>query len=268
MTHEFDAATAVVPDGPGRYAVTLDDTWGVGEGLLNGGYLMALGTRAALADSPHADPLAVSTTFLRPIPAGPAVVTVETLRTGRTVASYRVGIGSGDGPPAVDLQVTATTLDTRPPVWTDLAAPSIAAPDDCLQMAARGAGPTPPGLSTVLDYAFDPATSGFLNGEPGPAPILNLWLRFADGRDIDPLGLVLLCDACPPVMFAMGIYGWAPTVAMQTLVRARPVPGWCQIQARARLIGGGFSDEEVAVWDSAGTLVAQGRQIAVPPRQS
>ncbi|MDQ3463255.1 MAG: thioesterase family protein [Actinomycetota bacterium] len=32
------------------------------------------------------------------------------------------------------------------------------------------------------------------------------------------------------------------------------------------MIGGGFSDEEVAIWDSTGTLVAQSRQIAVPPR--
>lgn len=266
MPHAFDAATAVRPDGPGRYDVSLDETWGVGEGLLNGGYLMAIGARTALADSPHPDPLAVSATFLRPIPAGAAVASVQTLHTGRTVACYRVGLGVDERTPGVDLQVTAATLDRRSPVWTDLTAPAIARPEDCLRMAARGAGPTPPGLSTVLDYAFDPASSGFLTGEPGTEPILNLWLRFADGRDVDPLGLVLLCDACPPVMFAIGMYGWAPTVAMQVLVRARPVPGWCQLEARARLIGGGFSDEEVAVWDSAGTLVAQGRQIAVPPR--
>lgn len=266
MSHEFDVATALRPTGPGRYAVTLDEVWGVGEGLLNGGYLMALGARAALADGPHTDPLVVSATFLRPIPAGPAVVSVQVLRIGRTVSSYRVSVGSDEGSPGVDLQVTAATLDSVPPVWSDLPPPTIAAPDQCLRMGARGAGATPPGLTTVLDYAFDPPTSGFLRDEPGDEPVLNLWLRFADGREIDPLGLVLLCDACPPVPFAMGAYGWAPTISMQVLVRARPAPGWCQLQARARLIGGGFSDEEVAVWDSTGTLVAQGRQIAVPPR--
>lgn len=266
MTHAFDAATTLESAGPGRYSIDLDDEWGVGEGLLNGGYLMALAAAAAAADGPHPDPLAVSAQFLRPLPAGRAVVSVEPLRAGRTVASYRVGVAGADGTLGVDAQVTTATLRDDEPVWTDLAAPVIAAPEDCLHMAARGAGPTPPGLARVLDYAFDPETSGFLTGTPGPLPVLNHWLRFTDGRDVDPLALVLFCDACPPVSFAMGRFGWAPTISMQVLIRGRPVPGWCQLEARSRLIGGAFSDEEVAVWDSAGTLVAQGRQIAVPPR--
>lgn len=266
MTLAFDAATALDPTGPGRFTTTLDEEWGVGEGLLNGGYLMALAARAAVLDGPHADPLAVSAQFLRPLPAGRAVVSVEPLRAGRTVASYRVGVAAEDGSLGVDAQVTTATLAAGDPVWTDLLPPVIAAPEDCLQMAAPGAGVAPPGLARVLDYAFDPATSGFLTGTPGPAPVLNLWLRFTDGRAVDPLGLVLFSDACPPVAFALGRFGWAPTISMQVLIRARPAPGWCQLEARSRLIGGAFSDEEVAVWDSTGTLVAQGRQIAVPPR--
>lgn len=266
MPHDFDSATALTAMGSGRYGTTLDAEWGVGEGLLNGGYLMALAARAAVTAGPHADPLAVSATFLKPIPAGPATVTVESLRAGRTVASYRVRIVAEDGTLGVDTQVTTAALAAGEPVWTDLRAPGIAAPADCLRMALPGAGATPPGLTRVLDYAFDPATSGFLTGTPGPEPVLNLWLRFADDRPIDPLGLVLFCDACPPVAFAMGRFGWAPTISMQVLIRARPAPGWCQLEARSRLIGGTFSDEEVALWDSTGTLVAQGRQIAVPPR--
>jgi len=164
------------------------------------------------------------------------------------------------------MQVTAAALRGGATAWTDAVPPRIARPEDCLRDAMPGAGPAPPGLTQVLDYAFDPASSGWLAGTPGPQPLLNLWLRFADGRPIDPLGLVLLCDACPPVLFAMGRYGWVPTIAMQVLIRAVPAAGWCQVAARARLIGGGFSDEEVSVWDSTGALVAQSRQIAVPPR--
>ncbi|MBA2388923.1 MAG: thioesterase family protein [Geodermatophilaceae bacterium] len=263
--HTFDAATAVRALGNGRYAATLDPVWGVGEGLLNGGYLMALGVRSALVDSGHPDPLAVSATFLRPLPAGSATVVVEPLRSGRTVSSSRVTVGADEESPSVDMQVTAATL-TGGATWTDSVPPVIARPEDCLRGPMPGAGATPPGLTEVLDYAFDPDTSGWLTGTPGRQPLLNLWLRFTDARPIDPLGLVLLCDACPPVLFALGRFGWAPTVAMQVLIRAVPAPGWCQVEARARLIGGGFSDEEVAVWDSTGALVAQSRQIAVPPR--
>jgi len=80
--HAFDAATEVRAQADGRYAATLDPAWSVGEGLLNGGYLMALGVRAALAGSIHPDPLAVSATFLRPLPAGAATVVVQPLRSG------------------------------------------------------------------------------------------------------------------------------------------------------------------------------------------
>lgn len=263
----FDVATAVRPEGAGTYAIDLDPTWNVGPGLLNGGYLMALGVRAALAGGPHPDPLAVSATFLRPLAAGTARAAVIPLRTGRTVASSHVTLASAAGEPAaVDLQVTAASLRREAPEWTDVQPPPIAPPEDCLGMGMPGYDS--PGLAQVLRYAFDPETSGWLRGRPGPLPLLNLWLRFADGRPIDPLALVLMADACPPVSFATGRLGWAPTISMQVLVRARPAEGWCQVQARSRLIAGGFSDEEAMIWDSAGTLVAQARQIAVPPRSS
>lgn len=266
MPHAFDAATELTPDDGGGYRTTLDAEWGVGEGLLNGGYLMALAARAAVAAGTHADPLAVSATFLKPLPAGPATVRTEALRVGRTVASYQVSIAAADRTLGVVALVTTATLAAEEPVWTDLRAPAIAVPEDCLAMSAPGAGQTAPGLARVLDYAFDPTTSGFLTGTPGAEPVLNLWLRFADGRPVDALGLVQFCDACPPVAFALGRFGWAPTISMQVLIRARPAPGWCQLEARSRLLGGAFSDEEVAIWDSTGTLVAQGRQIAVPSR--
>ncbi|MBA3525235.1 MAG: thioesterase family protein [Geodermatophilaceae bacterium] len=263
--YAFDAATAVRSERPGTYAIDLDPAWSVGPGLLNGGYLMALGVRAALADGPHPDPLAVSATFLRPLAAGPATALTVPLRSGRTVASTRVSLTSAPGePPGVDLQVTTASLCGDAPEWTDVRAPAIAAPQDCLGMTMPGY--ESPGLAQVLQYAFDPDTSGWLRGRPGTEPLLNLWLRFADGRPVDPLALVLMADACPPVSFATGRLGWAPTISMQVLVRGRPAPGWCQVQARSRLVAGGFSDEEAMIWDSTGALVAQARQIAVPPR--
>ena len=48
--HAFDAATRVTRAGDGRYEAFLDDQWSIG-GRLNGGYLLALMTRAALAEA-------------------------------------------------------------------------------------------------------------------------------------------------------------------------------------------------------------------------
>jgi hypothetical protein len=45
-------------------------------------------------------------------------------------------------------------------------------------------------------------------------------------------------------------------------MRAVPCPGPLAVGARARHVGGGWFDEEAEVWDAAGRLVAQSRQIA------
>ena len=75
--HAFDLATAV-RGGPERWAAEVDPGWTVA-GRPNGGYLLALVTRAALevAGQPH--PLAVSAHFLSPSDPGPAELEVRLL---------------------------------------------------------------------------------------------------------------------------------------------------------------------------------------------
>jgi Acyl-CoA thioesterase C-terminal domain len=41
-----------------------------------------------------------------------------------------------------------------------------------------------------------------------------------------------------------------------------PAPGLLRVAARCKHVSGGWFDEEAEVWDSAGNLVAQSRQIA------
>jgi hypothetical protein len=45
-------------------------------------------------------------------------------------------------------------------------------------------------------------------------------------------------------------------------MRAVPVAGPLGVAARSRHVSGGWFDEESEVWDAAGQLVAQSRQIA------
>jgi hypothetical protein len=40
------------------------------------------------------------------------------------------------------------------------------------------------------------------------------------------------------------------------------VPGWLEVHGSGRLVSDGWFDEEVEIWDSAGRLVAQSRQLA------
>src|SRR3978361_1267619 len=81
----FDAATAV-SRAEGGLVAELDPGWDVGAGILNGGYLLAVVARAAALESPHPHPVAVSASYLRATPPGPATLTVTPGTAGRTLA--------------------------------------------------------------------------------------------------------------------------------------------------------------------------------------
>ena len=49
-------------------------------------------------------------------------------------------------------------------------------------------------------------------------------------------------------------------------VRAPPATGWLRIRHATRNFAGGLFEEDAEVWDSAGRLVAQSRQLARAPR--
>jgi hypothetical protein len=271
----FDRATALTPTGTGSapgstttFATELDPGWDVGGGVLNGGYLLAVVARAAVEVSPHAHPVALSASYLRAAAPGPATVAVTAGPAGRTLQHAVVVLSDAAGP-AVSVQVTTATLgdeDAEHPVPPPAATPV----QDCFSIAEHAhlapPGMPVPGLSQQVETRLDPLTAGWALGEPGDEPVIRAWLRFADGREPDPLGLVAFTDALPPTSWATGRLGWAPTVQLQTLVRARPAPGWCLVEARGGQAGDGWVDEDYRVWDSTGRLVAQSRQLARLPR--
>jgi acyl-CoA thioesterase len=256
----FDAATAVRRAEGGGLVADLDPGWDVGGGILNGGYLLAVAVRAAVLDSPHPHPVALSASYLRATAGGPAHLAVTPGPAGRTLAHSSVTLG-GEAGPSLAVQVTTARLGTEPAEYTVNAAPQVPAPDDCIAARTTGAGPAV-GLVRHIDTRLDPATAGWTVGRFSDERVLRSWIRLTDGRAPDPLALLLFADALPPTAFAVGRPGWAPTVQLQVLVRALPAPGWCLVEARSTEVAGGWSDEECRIWDAEGRLVAQARQLA------
>ena len=86
-------------------------------------------------------------------------------------------------------------------------------------------------------------------------------MRFTDGRDADLLSLPLLVDSTAPSVLELGVA--STTVELTVYLRAQPAPGWLACRQPARFVSGGYHEEDFEVWDSAGALVAQSRQLAV-----
>lgn len=88
------------------------------------------------------------------------------------------------------------------------------------------------------------------------------WIRFADGREPDPISLLTFLDAFPPVAFDLGSVGWVPTIEFTGYVRAVPAAGWLAVRLRTSTVTGNLLEEDAEIWDSTGRLVAHSRQLA------
>lgn len=263
----FDECTAVRPGGAGGvWDVELRDEFTIVNGRPNGGYLLALLGRAAVLALGEPDRHVISATasYVAPPAVGPATVRTEVQRRGRTASQVRTVLVQDDTP-RVEVLMLVGALDSEPPVWGDVAAPTL--PDEETCQAASEARRSPitggePPMAKVVSLAFDPATLGWAAGEPGGQGEMRAWVRFADNRPFDPLALLLAVDALPPATFEVAMTGWVPTLSLTAYIRARPAPGPLRVRFRVGVIAGGRADETCEVWDSAGRLVAQSTQLA------
>jgi acyl-coenzyme A thioesterase PaaI-like protein len=235
---------------------------------VNGGVLVATVLRAVLDTSPHPYPVATSAHFLRVPLLKPAEVEVTWLRQGRTAATARAAVIQ-DGQTALDTTVTTGNLPAGPAANGELSwtgePPQLPPIEECVNL-----GPWPgtvgpdgtAGYAAQVDMRLDPATTGWRHGQPAGVPEMRGYFGLQDERDPDAYLLALAADGLPPVVFGLGASGWSPTVELTWYMRAVPVPGPLRVATRCRHVSGGWFDEEAEVWDAAGQLVAQSRQLA------
>lgn len=238
----------------------IDPTWAVG-GRAHGGYLLRTAVEAALTED-HPHPLAVSAHYLSSPEVAGVDVQVHRVRQGRRVATSRVGL-SQQGSPRVEVLLSAGTLSAADPYWRSPEGPPDLPP---LEECPRSPAASPLGLTVGyldhVDLRLDPATAQWAVGAPAGQARVSGWVRRDDGADATPLDLVVFADAMPPVTFDLGLYGWVPTIELTVHLRGLPTAGWLRMTQRARLLRDGWVDEECEIWDSAGHLVAQARQLA------
>jgi hypothetical protein len=223
------------------------------------------GPSATPSRTPTPSPSRRTTSASQP---GPAVVRTDVVRTGRTLSTGQASLFQydEDGTEVERIRVLASygDLDALPDdVRTSAKPPAIPPMDQCF---GPQDGPAPvEGSSAITDrlmLKLDPATLGWALGQPSGRGEMRAWFGLADGRDADPLSLLLAVDALPPTAFEIGLKGWVPTVELTVHVRSRPAPGPLRVSITTRNLAGGFLEEDAEVWDSADRLVAQSRQLA------
>jgi acyl-CoA thioesterase len=255
----FDADTAVARAGAdGSFSATVTDRWDGTGGAVNGGYLLAICTRALGLVMPFPDPVVISGFFLRRARVGPAVVGTSVVRSGMSMAFGEAAL-TQQGKDVVRVSAAFAKLGAKEgPVFVDGTPPALPPPAECVGV--------PVGAFDVASIAerveFRTAElPGWFRGQPTGRPSGEFWMRFADGREADLLSLPLLVDSTAPSVLELGAQ--STTVQLTVHLRAVPAPGWLACRATTRFVSGGYHEEDFEVWDSAGAMVAQSRQLAL-----
>lgn len=266
----FDEATAVRARADGRtFDADIDPAWTIGPDKPNGGYLLALLGRAAVAATNAAGGtqpfvVAANVQYIASPAVAPATVAVEVLRVGRSASQARATLVQ-DGRPCVEAMFTIGALhDGTDPWWGAVAPVDLTPEEDCLPLVM----PAAPGIRDRVRIRFDPASTGFTAGRPSGRGELRGWIRFADGREHDPFSLLFAVDGFPPATFDVVFTGWVPTLNLTAYIRGIPAPGPLRMRFRAGVVKDGFCDETAELWDAAGRLVAQSTQLTalrLPP---
>ena len=266
----FDAETSVVAQGDGRYNARLSTAWDIGDNA-NGGYAMLPVLRALRAESGHADPLSITTNFLRPIQGGgDAQVNTSLIRSGRTVSvvtgdltvanTQRLMVSAVFGEIGDDDGEFGDGDNDQPSARIDVPAPTIPPPEECVDRGELHQGIGLPITSRVdVRVTANSAIAG-----ASDRAITEGWVRLSDGTPPTVLSLPLFADAFPPSLFVkFGSIGWVPTIELTVHVRRRPVDGWIQARFECDDLAGSRMIESGTLWDRTGRVVARSRQLGL-----
>ena len=260
-TFEFDVATSLSGEGP-VFGAVLDGRWD-GQASTNGGFLLALATRAIGEVLPFPDPVVVSGFYLRPGTPGPAEITTEVIQAGRTTGFGQAALYR-DGKQVLRATAAYTDLDAAAArdgrSYAGGQPPDQPPPERC-QVLDRVIVP-PITLVDRIEYRVAELPSWVTRTPPSGNPVYEGWMRFADGREPDLLSLPMFVDAVAPAALELGLRRMT-TVELTVHLRARPAPGWLAFRTLTRYLEGGYFEEDAEIWDFAGRLVAQSRQLAL-----
>lgn len=266
MSFDFDAETAVVPRGDGRYEAGLDRSWWVHRGP-NGGYLAAIVLRALTDTVGDADrsPRSLTVHYAAPPEDGTIEIATSVERSGRSLSTLSARFEQ-DGK-LIGLALAAFSKPRPGPEFCDLPRPDAPPPEDCPEPQLPPAAEfTPPAIATRWENRI---VHGGQPGMPTGAALVSRWIRLPEGRVVDHLVATAITDAVIPAVFSrLGVGIIVPTVDLTIHFRtglpapdARP-DDFVLAKFTTGAAADGFLEEDGEIWSRGGVLLAQSRQLA------
>lgn len=240
------------------FAVDAPESWSQGR-TLYGGITAALCHEAAKAGAEDLPPLRSAQFALIGPASGRIRFRPQLLRQGRSVRIIGVDALAEDGIVARVVFAFGAARDSR--VAHDRAPPPpVAPPEDSSSFYPSEWRPS--GFLSNFELRL---AAGARTFTPGAEPDLKVWVRHLDAAGVDPTtALIALADALPPAAMVVFPESGRISSLTWTLDLARTPAtgeGWHLLTASSQHSGGGYSLQDMALWDSRGTLLGAGRQV-------
>ncbi len=252
----FTGLIASASSQPGGLDITIPDGWMQGR-TTYGGLSSALCLEAVMRSAPNLPPLrSANVAFIGPA-GGPVEGRARELRRGKSVSFFEADLTGEKGlATRCTFAFGAERESTLDQNWTPQ--PDVAAPDACPVFIPEGLGPSfTQHFDTRLAKGARPATGSTEHDH-------FIWVRHRDEAATDIVALIALADTPPPAVLPMAAE-FAPISSMTWMLNfltnaPQTDDGWWLLQTRAEQASGGYSSQDMLVWNANRELVIAGRQ--------
>jgi acyl-CoA thioesterase len=253
----FTNLLASMSHSDGQFQVAPGEDWGQGR-TLYGGITLALAAQAARLAFPGLPLMrAAQAAFTGPA-SGLLSIKPSKVAAGKSSAFIAVDITTDTG---TALRATFCYGIARQSAFShsNLAAPQVAAPDQCPQFFRSDFAPNFTGQFDGRLAGKDTILSG------SDTPDLLTWIRHRDTEVADSeAGLIALADALPPaamLMFKEPSPVSTATWAMEFITEHYTNRNWHLMRTLAEHVGDGYSSQHMNVWNEQGQALMVARQL-------
>ena len=256
-----------VQDRPGEFEGNLNEHWTIGP-KVHGGVMVALCAKAAreayAEQGVSAQPVAVSVNFLSAPDPGPVRLVTTMRKKGRRIGLIDVELIAGERACVHAVVTLSDPEHAADPLLSDNPVTPLMSLEPPAEVPPIGSGHPGAELTNNLARGCDIHSWVAESASTDESPVFMIWVRPKQDR-VDELFGLLSSDISPPVPFAIGRRGWAPTVQLTAYLRGLPADGWLRVVCTTTQIGQDWFDEDHTVVDSTGRIIVQSRQLALVP---
>ena len=261
MTFIFDRETALVALDDGQFTIEASDVYRNPTGMAFGGWVAAIAGRAVEMHPDCRGPLvSQQIIFMTGVGPGEVHLSVRLLRAGASTQFWRVELSqNGALTNAADI-VTSTRRPTDIDYQVEI--PKVKSPDESISLPSVNA------MAPQWVAHYDQRIAKGMPFAVNDSPEAIVWIREADGRPVDRVGLLSILDTpMPRTFFVTEQFRPGSTVSMATYIYASEDDlkaagsDFMLLRVTGATVRNSATDGRVELWSQSGILLATSSQI-------